>query len=150
MKKQPKAPPTPRAWADELRLYGTTQTFVDFETFRQERRAGLTGEQWLQLAVLDDALATLDKGPEKRDRGRNYHMTRDWIAAHEVWVFSFAGICETFDYDTERARAALLAREPSPAPYRISIRPGGAAPPRLSSKRTQPRKPGYHRSQRAA
>jgi hypothetical protein len=138
-----------RELADELRLHGTTQQFVDFETYRQERRWQHSPEQWLQLAILDDCIGTLRHGPHGRERAREYADALMWVEDRRVWAFSFAGICEAFDFDEDRVRKVLLAIVPAIRVRWAGLRPGGTAPVNPKVKKPMKRKPGYARQQAA-
>ena len=109
----------------------------DIETLTQEKRAALTPEQWLLLAILEDAVAVLMRGPGK---DRAYEEAQAWVRSDRTHPFSFVGICEVFDYNVPFWRERLLAIKPSGRRV-VSMRPGlGSARPRVCANDDKPRR----------
>jgi len=71
-------------------------------TFQPEKR--------LMLAVLEDALATLDARAHA-PHGRGRHLAREverWVASTDTsWPFAFQNICDTLGVDAGCIRAGL-------------------------------------------
>lgn len=93
------------------------------------------GERRLAAAILEDAIAILDKHAldPAPDRRRSYREAVDWITRTDPQhPFSFVRCCEYFDLDVSAARGALLRRvhetpasaAAPPAPRRVVVSPG--------------------------
>lgn len=81
------------------------------ESFR--RGAALEPEKELMLAVLEDAVRTLQEtcstlsGPKKR----LFEETRDWFFSDDAkWVFSFVSVCGVLGLDPDYLRKGLRQR----------------------------------------
>jgi hypothetical protein len=67
-------------------------------------------EKQLMLAVLEDAIACLQKYVFARDRQRRalFHEAEYWIQdTNRYWTFSFVNICETLGFDPDYLRQGL-------------------------------------------
>ena len=74
---------------------------------------GDSPERCLALAVMTQALLDLERSvPGWRGRGRGrYAETRDWFEATDhAWPYSFASICELFDWSPDAVRDRVLRR----------------------------------------
>lgn len=76
--------------------------------------AGLSNEQRLCLAVLQDAIRCLHEipGPARCSTTRARDEAEAWLLSDEdIWVLSFVGICEALGLDPGWIRAGILARQ---------------------------------------
>lgn len=65
-------------------------------------------EHHLMLAVLEDALAIIVRGPAVAASLKLFAETRDWAASDDIsWPFSFLNVCENLDVDATRLRTRL-------------------------------------------
>lgn len=81
----------PRLWAEHL------------------RGAATTGEKALACAVFLDGIEDylcMKTGPMWVDR---QERAAAWVATHGLWYGSFDGLCELFNIDGARARAAIIS-----------------------------------------
>jgi hypothetical protein len=75
------------------------------------RKAYIEPEKLLILAVLEDAVACIEKyaGFSSGKRKRWFRETVEWIRAEDdEWVFSFNSVCEALGLDAGYLRAALM------------------------------------------
>jgi hypothetical protein len=80
-----------------------------FDTFR--RRFHLEPERILMLAVLEDAVACLQKyAPSSSGKGtRLFQETMDWLLTRDDdWLFSFDRVCEALGLDPGYVRRGLI------------------------------------------
>ena len=80
---------------------------VSLETFR---KSYLEPEQKLMLAVLDNAIACLQKYAFTRDRKAKvlFQEAEDWVQdTNSDWPFSFANVCETLGVAPDYLRQGL-------------------------------------------
>lgn len=87
----------------------------------------LCGEKALMLAVLEDAIRSLDR--RSRSGARLARDAEAWVRANDQrWPFSFVNVCAHLDIDASRLRAALLSRAAARrtgvagASYRLHLR----------------------------
>lgn len=120
--------------------------YEDFEVYRQEKRTSFSPSQWLILAAMDDVVSILHSGPRARDAGV-YMEARRWVESPAVYPFSFAWICQHFEYNEDAVRDALLGIRPVGI-RRHAVRPGtpsaGARPTVSSITRPRKRRVAYH------
>jgi hypothetical protein len=75
------------------------------------RKAYLEPEKLLMLAVLEDAVACIDKyaGASSGKRNRWFRETVEWIRTEDdEWLFSFNSLCEALGLDAAYVRRALI------------------------------------------
>jgi hypothetical protein len=75
------------------------------------RKAYLEPEKLLMLAVLEDAVACVDKyaGASSGKRKRWFRETVEWIRTEDdEWLFSFNSLCEALGLDAGYLRCALI------------------------------------------
>jgi hypothetical protein len=80
-----------------------------FDTFR--RRFYLEPERILMLAVLEDAVACLQKyTPSPSSKGtRLFREAMDWVLTRDdEWLFSFDSVCEALGLDPGYVRRGLI------------------------------------------
>ncbi len=77
-------------------------------------RYQVTPEKRLMLAILQDAVACLEKGffrPSQRC-SRSASEVVQWITQRDsTWLFSFENICENLNFDAEALRQQLFGKE---------------------------------------
>ena len=81
-------------------------------TFR--RNTHLEPEKALMLAVLEDAVACIQKHRQSSDvkEKRLFRDTKNWILTdNDDWVFSFSNVCETLGLAPGLLRRALIQME---------------------------------------
>lgn len=74
----------------------------------------LEGEKRLMIAVLKDAVESLEKyrGATSGSGRSNYENAIAWVIDNETdWLFSFTNICDLLGFDPEYLRDVLLKRE---------------------------------------
>jgi len=79
-----------------------------------QRNTYLEPEKELMLAVLEDAVACIQKyAPATNAKGQSLlRDTRNWILAeNDDWIFSFNNVCETLGLDPAFLRWALTQLE---------------------------------------
>src|SRR5215510_15536760 len=77
-------------------------------------RYQITPEKRLMLAILQDAIACLEKGLFRTSRhgSRPAYEAAQWIAQRDrTWLFSFESICDNLNLDAEALRQQLLRKE---------------------------------------
>ena len=101
----------------------------------------LQAERRLMLAVLQDAVRTLQKHPEAHNpkRRRLVSQTARWVASDDIgWPFSFVNICDALGLHPGQLRSSLVpvrqrsVRERAPE-HRLNARPARESPPGGSS-----------------
>ena len=104
--------------------------------------ASLQPEKRLMLAVLEDAVATIQRGASRTngEAGAEFVETRDWFASDDVvWPYSFVNICHALGLEPayilggiDRLLAAARARVATGkvVPFRYAFR-------RISGSRTR-------------
>jgi len=73
-----------------------------------------TPEKRLMLAILQDAVACLEKGLFRTSQrcSRPAHEAAQWVAERDrTWLFSFESICDNLNLDAEALRQQLLKKE---------------------------------------
>jgi hypothetical protein len=73
----------------------------------------VTPEKRLMFAILQDAVACLQKGffPQSRRCSRPAHEAAQWVAQRGcTWLFSFESICDNLNLDAEALRQQLLQK----------------------------------------
>jgi len=69
-----------------------------------------TPERRLMAAVLADAVAIIQHGPEYHE-GRPYRDALAWVMAERNdWPFCFVALCEALELNADKVRAQLLGR----------------------------------------
>ncbi|HEV8715782.1 MAG TPA: hypothetical protein VGX03_23505 [Candidatus Binatia bacterium] len=74
----------------------------------------ITPEKRLMLAILQDAVACLEKGLFRTSHrcSRPAYEAAQWIAQRDrTWLFSFENICDNLNLDAEALRQRLLRKE---------------------------------------
>ena len=104
---------------------------VSLETFR---KSYLEPEQKLMLAVLDNAIACLQKYAFTRNRKGKvlFQEAEYWVQdTNSDWPFSFANVCETLGFDPDYLRqglgqwkAAKLESRAKAKIYQLALRNG--------------------------
>ena len=77
-------------------------------------RYQVTPEKHLMLAILQDAVACLEKGLFRTSQrcSRPAYEAAQWIAQRDrTWLFSFESICDNLNLDAEALRQRLLRKE---------------------------------------
>jgi len=77
-------------------------------------RYQVTPEKRLMLAILQDAVACLEKGLFRTSQrcSRPAYEAAQWIAQrNRTWLFSFENICDNLNLDAEALRQRLLRKE---------------------------------------
>jgi len=77
-------------------------------------RYQVTPEKRLMLAILQDAVACLEKGLFRSSQrcSRPAYEAAQWIAQRDrTWLFSFENICDNLNLDAEALRQQLLRKE---------------------------------------
>jgi hypothetical protein len=109
---------------------------------RSHLGAALQPEKRLMLAVLEDAVATFQRGTVSKTRqaARDFDEVGTWFASDDVtWLYSFLNICAVLDFDADYLRRGLARWRESTAarpttgtvvPFRFAFR-------RISGSRTR-------------
>jgi hypothetical protein len=110
---------------------------------RSHLGASLQPEKRLMLAVLEDAVATVQRGTVStaRTAAREFTEVSDWFASDDVtWPYSFLNICAVLGFDAAYLRGGLARwrertmAQPTPGgkvvPFRFAFR-------RVSGSRTR-------------
>ncbi len=77
-------------------------------------RYQVTPEKRLMLAILQDAVACLEKGLFRTSQrcSRPAYEAAQWITQRDrAWLFSFESICDNLNLDAEALRQRLLRKE---------------------------------------
>lgn len=104
-------------------------------------RRPLTGEQLLQLAVLEDAIGVFLKGSGKTPKGRAEFWEADWYVKTDRrydYVFSFPSTCFSLGLNPEAVRECLIAAAAKSQPARarrVRTRPNVRQTIRLRPKK---------------
>jgi len=83
-----------------------------FATFR--RYSQLQPEKELMLAVLEDAVACIQKYAKSSDpkERRLFHDTRNWLLTEDDdWLFSFTSVCENLGLNPGSVRRSVARME---------------------------------------
>jgi hypothetical protein len=122
---------------------GGTAMFSDSELIEEfaifptaERRR--TALDRLMLAVLQDALATLQRGLTSKDREERDKLreVEQWIRSRDHdWLFSFENICCTLRIDASHLRSGLIEVKRRILDDRLGVRVKAALPRRLYTRR---------------
>lgn len=94
---------------NELILYGLSQELPDIHASIFVSPY-FSPEQWLCLAVIDDAVNILRNKPGSEQ----YLEIKEWVESERRdWVHSFCAICDLFDFDVDYMRGKLRVIKPN-------------------------------------
>ncbi len=98
-----------------------------------ERVSKPTAEEGLALAVLEQAVLDLRRGPVTPQVREVYRQTREWVRSEASHAYSFEWLCGVFGIDPGAARESMLSITPQalqpharPAPSLVRHRPRAA------------------------
>ena len=90
---------------------------TDAQLLLHRRGRGESPERCLALAVMTQAVLDLERSGPQMDHARGrarygrYEETRTWFEATDpTWPYSFASICELFDWSPDAVRTRVLRR----------------------------------------